>query len=69
MFSVEWLKRGITVEQETSALGNLADAAMTTRARAELVVARHRLDEPDGFRLLDTPGTVLITFKFVARRP
>ncbi len=69
MFSVEWLKQGITVEQETSALGNLADAVMTTRARAQLVAARHPLDEPDGFRLLDTSGAVLITFKFVARRP
>ena len=41
MFAVEWLKQGVTVERETSALANLADAVATARARAEAVVARH----------------------------
>jgi hypothetical protein len=66
MFSVEWLRKGVPVERETSALGNLADAVATTRARAELIAARHPRDEPDGFRLLDSSGAVLITFKFLA---
>jgi hypothetical protein len=30
MFAVEWLKQGVTVETETSALANLADAVATT---------------------------------------
>jgi hypothetical protein len=66
MFAVEWLRQA--VERETSALGNLADAVATTRARADLVAARHPLEEPDGFRLIDTSGAVLITFKFLAKR-
>ena len=65
MYAVEWLRQGVPVERETSALGNLADAVTTTRARADLVAARHPLEEPDGFRLLDTSGAVLITFKFL----
>jgi hypothetical protein len=66
MFAVEWLKQGVPVERETSALGNLADAVATTRSRAALVAARHPLDEPDGFHLLNASGAVLITFKFLA---
>jgi hypothetical protein len=68
MFAVEWLKQGVTVERETSALANLADAVTTARARAEAVVARHPRDEPDSFRLVDSSGAVLITFKFVSGR-
>ena len=68
MFAVEWLRQGVPVDRETSALGNLADAVATTRARAELVAARHPLDEPDGFRLLDLTGAVPITFKLLTKR-
>jgi hypothetical protein len=64
MFSVEWLRQGIPVEMETSALFDLSDAVATTRARVDLVAARNPLKEPDGFRLLDRTGAVLITFKF-----
>jgi hypothetical protein len=67
MFAVEWLRQGVPVERETSALGNLADAVATTRARAGLVAARHPLEKPDGFRLLDITGSVLITFRFLAK--
>jgi hypothetical protein len=66
MFAVEWLKQGVTVETETSALANLADAVATTRARADAIAARHPSEEPDSFRLMDSSGSVLITFKFVA---
>jgi hypothetical protein len=66
MFAVEWLRQGVPVEKETSALSNLADAVATTRARAGLVAARHPREEPDGFRLIDRTGAVLITFKFLA---
>jgi hypothetical protein len=68
MFAVEWLRQGVAVERETSALANLADAVATTRARADMVAARHPSEEPDGFRLIDSTGAVLITFKFVLRR-
>ena len=68
MFAVEWLRQGVPVETETSALLDLSDAVATTRARADLVAARHPLDEPDGFRLIDTSGAVRITFKFLTKR-
>jgi hypothetical protein len=64
MFAVEWLKQGVTVEREASALGDLAHAVALTRARAETVAARHPLDESDAFRLSDASGAVLITFRF-----
>jgi hypothetical protein len=66
MFAIEWLRQGVTVERETSALANLADAVATTRARVDLVAARHPLEVPDGFRLIDATGAVVITFKFLA---
>jgi hypothetical protein len=65
MFSVEWLRNGVTVGRETSAVANVADAVASARARADVVVARHPLDTPDSFRLIDTSGAVLITFKFL----
>jgi hypothetical protein len=68
MFAVEWLRQGVLVDRETSALGNLADAVATTRSRAALMAARHPLQEPDGFRLIDTSGAVLITFKFLCEQ-
>jgi hypothetical protein len=43
MFGVEWLKQGVPVERETSALADLSDAVATTRARVDLVAARHPL--------------------------
>jgi hypothetical protein len=68
MFAVEWLRQGVLVDRETSALGDLADAVATTRARVDVVAARHPLGEPDGFRLIDSTGAVLITFKFLSKR-
>jgi hypothetical protein len=61
MFAVEWLKQGVPVEKGTFTLADLSDALATTRARVDLVTARHPLAEPDGFRLLDSSGAVLIT--------
>jgi hypothetical protein len=69
MFSVEWQRRGVTIERETSALVNLAEAVDSARWRADAVVARHPLDAPDTFRLIDPPsGAVLMTFKFFCER-
>jgi hypothetical protein len=69
MFAVEWLRQGVTVERETSALANLADAVAAVRWRADAVAARHPRETPDSFRLIDPSGTVLITFKFALRSP
>jgi hypothetical protein len=68
MFSVEWLRHGVTVERETSAIANVADAVAATRARADVVVARHPREEPDSFRLIDQNGAVLMTVKFFVGR-
>ena len=35
MFAVEWLKEGVAVETETSALADLADAVATTKSESE----------------------------------
>jgi putative NIF3 family GTP cyclohydrolase 1 type 2 len=68
MFSVEWLRNGVAVEKETSAVANVADAVAAARARADVIVARHPREEPDTFRLIDPSGAVLITFKFLTKR-
>jgi hypothetical protein len=65
MFAVEWLRQGAMVERESSAMVNLAEAVDSARWRANTVMARHPLDTPDGFRLIDPSGDVLITFKFL----
>jgi hypothetical protein len=62
---VEWLKHGVAVEREMPAMVDLAEAVDAARWRADTVAARHPLDAPDGFRLIDTSGEVLITFKFL----
>jgi hypothetical protein len=67
-FSVEWLRNGVVVEKETSAVANVADAVAAARARADVVVAHRPREEPDTFRLIDPSGAVLITFKFLTKR-
>jgi hypothetical protein len=69
MFAVEWLRQGATVERESLAMVDLAEAVDSARWRANMVMTRHPLDAPDGFRLIDTSGEVLITFKFLTKRP
>jgi hypothetical protein len=66
MFSVEWLRNGVPIAKETSAVANVADAVAAARARADVVVERHPREEPDTFRLIDPSGAVLITFKFLS---
>jgi hypothetical protein len=66
MSAVEWMRQGATVERERSAMVNLAEAVDAARWRANIVMARHPLDAPDGFRLIDTSGAVLITYKFLS---
>jgi hypothetical protein len=40
MFAVEWLRQGVTIERETSAIANVADAVAAARAGADVVTAR-----------------------------
>ncbi len=69
MYAVEWLKQGVTVERETFALANLANAVAAARSRAVAVAARHPGEEPDGFRLIDdATGATALTVKMYDRR-
>jgi hypothetical protein len=62
MFGVEWLRRGIPVDKETSVLTSEAEAIAAAKARAGDVAKRHPGGEPDGFRLTDETGRILGVF-------
>jgi hypothetical protein len=61
LFAIDWLRRGIPVERETSVLANAEDAIAAARARADVVAKRHPGQEPDSFRLIDATGTIVGT--------
>jgi hypothetical protein len=61
MFAIDWLRRGVPVERETSVATNVEDAIAAARTRADAVAARHRDREPDSFRLIDATGNVVLT--------
>jgi hypothetical protein len=68
MFAVEWLRQGVTVERESFALADLANAVTIARWRAVAVAARHPLEKPDGFRLIDdSTGAFVLTVKLYDR--
>jgi hypothetical protein len=62
LFAIDWLRRGIPVERETSVLPNAEDAIAAARARADVVATRHPGQEPDSFRLIDATGTIVGSF-------
>jgi hypothetical protein len=62
LFAIDWLRRGIPVERETSVLANADDAIAAARARADVVATRHPGQEPDSFRLIDATGTIVGSF-------
>jgi hypothetical protein len=62
MFGIEWLRRGVPVEKETSVLTDEAKVIASTAARAEEVARRHPDRELDGFRLTDPTGKILGVF-------
>jgi hypothetical protein len=62
LFAIDWLRRGIPVERETSVLANAQDAIAAARARADVVATRHPGQEPDSFRLIDATGTIVGSF-------
>jgi hypothetical protein len=62
LFAIDWLRRGIPVERETSVLANTEDAIAAARARADVVTTRHPGQEPDSFRLIDATGKIVGRF-------
>ena len=62
LFAIDWLKRGILVERETSVLTSAADAIAAAKLRARDVARRHPGQEPDTFRLMDATGKILGVF-------
>jgi hypothetical protein len=68
MFAVEWLRQGVTVEREGFALADLANAVTIARWRAVAVAARHPLEKPNSFRLIDdATGAIVLTVKLYDR--
>jgi hypothetical protein len=62
LFAIDWLKRGILVERETSVLTSSAEAIAAAKLRARDVAGRHPGQEPDTFRLMDATGKILGVF-------
>jgi hypothetical protein len=62
MFAIDWLKRGILVERETSVLPSAAEAVAAAKLRAHDVARRHPGQEPDTFRLMDAAGKIVGVF-------
>jgi hypothetical protein len=62
VFGVDWLRRGIPIEKETSVLKDEAAAIVAARTRARDVAKRHPGREPDSFRLTDATGRILGVF-------
>jgi hypothetical protein len=62
LFAIDWLKRGIPVERETSVLASAAEAVAAAKLRAREVARRHPGQEPDTFRLMDATGKIVGVF-------
>jgi hypothetical protein len=62
MFAIDWLKKGILVERETSVLPSAAEAVAAAKLRARDVARRHPGQEPDTFRLMDATGKIVGVF-------
>jgi hypothetical protein len=62
LFAIDWLKKGILVERETSISPSAAEAVAAAKMRARDVARRHPGQEPDTFRLMDATGKILGVF-------
>ena len=62
MFGIEWLRRGVPIEKETSVLTSEPEAIAVAQSRARFVAKRHPEREPDSFRLTDATGKILGVF-------
>jgi hypothetical protein len=62
LFAIDWLKRGILIERETSILPSAAEAVAAAKMRARDVAQRHPGQEPDTFRVVDASGKIVGVF-------
>jgi hypothetical protein len=62
LFAIDWLRRGVRIERETSVLTDLDAVVVLTRSRAPDVAMRHPGREPDSFRLTDATGLIFGVF-------
>jgi hypothetical protein len=62
LFAIDWLKKGILVERETSILPSAAEAVADAKVRARDVARRHPGQEPDTFRVMDASGKIVGVF-------
>jgi hypothetical protein len=62
LFAIDWLKKGILVERETSILPSAAEAVAAAKMRAHDVARRHPGQEPDTFRVVDAAGKIVGVF-------
>ena len=69
MFAIDWLKKGILVERETSVLPSAAEAVSAAKLRAHDVARRHPGQEPDTFRLMDATGKIVGVFPKESQQP
>ena len=62
LFAIDWLKKGVLVERETSILPSAAEAVAAAKMRARDVARRHPGQEPDTFRVMDATGKIVGVF-------
>jgi hypothetical protein len=62
LFAIDWLKKGILIERETSTLPSAAEVIAAAKLRARDVARRHPGQEPDTFRLVDATGKIVGVF-------
>jgi hypothetical protein len=62
MFGIDWLRRGVPVDKETSVLTSEAEVIAGAKRRAKEVGDRHPGREPDSFRLRDATGRIFGVF-------
>ena len=62
MFAIDWLKKGILIEPETSILPSAAEAVAAAKMRARDVARRHPGQEADTFRVNDATGKIVGVF-------
>ena len=62
LFAIDWLKKGILIERETSTLPSAAEAIAAAKMRARDVARRHPGQEPDTFRVIDAGGKIVGVF-------
>jgi hypothetical protein len=62
LFAIDWLKKGILIERETSTLPSAAEAVADAKMRARDVARRHPGQEPDTFRVMDATGKIVGVF-------